>query len=200
MQDSPEWVGRTVGTKKYRPPEMRDGRAATSAIDIYCFGLMAEKLLRQRGRASLDSSPRSDAGRAERRDVKLLHELAAQSTSREPLDRPSAWGLLVRMQRHAGEDVLRCHDPRTLVPLSATPQQPGNHSHGSHSHDSNAEEGGELNGSGGRGSGGREQSHSQRGSREGGSREQRSSERKKRRRSADEAEPHGRAGKRRGGA
>merc|ERR1712087_36357 len=22
-QDSPDWVGRTVGTKKYRPPEMR---------------------------------------------------------------------------------------------------------------------------------------------------------------------------------
>jgi len=47
MQDSSEWVGRTVGTKKYRPPEMRDGRAATSAIDVYCFGLMVEKLLRQ---------------------------------------------------------------------------------------------------------------------------------------------------------
>jgi serine/threonine protein kinase len=36
-----------VGTKKYRPPEMRDGRPATSAVDVFCFGLMVEKLLRQ---------------------------------------------------------------------------------------------------------------------------------------------------------
>lgn len=49
LQDSAEWVGRTVGTKKYRPPEMRDSRPATSAIDVFCFGLMVEKLLRQVG-------------------------------------------------------------------------------------------------------------------------------------------------------
>ena len=53
-QDSNEWLCRTVGTKKYRPPEMKDGRAAQPPIDIYCFGLMIEKLLRQRQRVSID--------------------------------------------------------------------------------------------------------------------------------------------------
>ena len=43
-----------MGTKKYRPPEMKDGRAAQPPIDIYCFGLMIEKLLRQRQRVSID--------------------------------------------------------------------------------------------------------------------------------------------------
>lgn len=92
----------------------------------YLFGGRCTSLSRrsspcpaQRERGSLDSSPRSDDGRAERRDSKLLHEIAAHSTCREPADRPSAWGLLVRLQRHAGEDVARCHDVRTLVPLSA---------------------------------------------------------------------------------
>ena len=54
LQDSNEWLCRTVGTKKYRPPEMKDGRAAQPPIDIYCFGLMIEKLLRQRQRVSMD--------------------------------------------------------------------------------------------------------------------------------------------------
>mmetsp|Transcript_11572 Transcript_11572/g.33444 ORF Transcript_11572/g.33444 Transcript_11572/m.33444 type:complete len:348 (-) Transcript_11572:1319-2362(-) len=118
-QDPSDWVGRTVGTKKYRPPEMRDGRAATSAIDVYCFGLMVHKLLRQRERASLDSPPRSDGGRAERRDCKLLHDVGEHCTQHTPEDRPSAWNLLVRLQKHAGEAVERCNDTRTLVPLSA---------------------------------------------------------------------------------
>ena len=56
--DSPEWVGRTVGTKKYRPPEMRESRAAQPSMDVYCFGQMAEKLLRQRQRGSSDGSER----------------------------------------------------------------------------------------------------------------------------------------------
>lgn len=56
--DSAEWVGRTVGTKKYRPPEMRESRAAQPSMDVYCFGQMAEKLLRQRQRGSSDGSER----------------------------------------------------------------------------------------------------------------------------------------------
>mmetsp|Transcript_46185 Transcript_46185/g.76367 ORF Transcript_46185/g.76367 Transcript_46185/m.76367 type:complete len:344 (+) Transcript_46185:41-1072(+) len=123
-QDSDEWIGRTVGTKKYRPPEMRDGRAASPATDMYCFGLMMDKLLRQRERSSVESSPCSDAGRAERRDVRLLHEVAGQCTKREPTERPSAWSVLMRLQRHAGEDIVRCHDGRQRVPLSGCVEQP----------------------------------------------------------------------------
>lgn len=56
-QDDREWIGRTVGTKKYRPPEMRDGRAAQPALDLYCLGLMCGKLVRQR--RELDSTDES---------------------------------------------------------------------------------------------------------------------------------------------
>lgn len=118
-QDDAEWVSRTVGTKKYRPPEMREGRPAQPALDIYCFGLMVEKLLRQRReRPSADESPRSDSGRHERRDCRLLQELGAHCL-RDPAERPSAWEILVRLQRHLGEDVRRCDAARKRVPLSA---------------------------------------------------------------------------------
>ena len=33
--DSEEWLSRTVGTKKYRPPEMRDGCSAHPSMDVY---------------------------------------------------------------------------------------------------------------------------------------------------------------------
>ena len=52
----------------------------------------------QRDRGSLDSSPRSDDGRAERRDAKLLHDVGNQATAKDPADRPSAWVLLGRLQ------------------------------------------------------------------------------------------------------
>ena len=45
-RDGEEWLSRTVGTKKYRPPEMRDGRRAHGSMDVYCFGLLLEKLVR----------------------------------------------------------------------------------------------------------------------------------------------------------
>ena len=73
--DSAEWVCRTVGTKKYRPPEMRECRPAQPSMDVYCVGLMIEKLLKQRRELLL--SPRSlseergvaERGAAERGDV-----------------------------------------------------------------------------------------------------------------------------------
>jgi serine/threonine-protein kinase 24/25/MST4 len=59
-RDPAEWVCRTVGTKKYRPPEMRDGRQAQPSMDVYCCGLMVEKLLRQRREGEAGSSRRAD--------------------------------------------------------------------------------------------------------------------------------------------
>ena len=93
--DSPEWVGRTVGTKKYRPPEMRESRAAQPSMDVYCFGQMADKMLRQR-----------------------------QCSRRDPAERPTAWKLLQRLLRHCGEESERCDAHRVRVPLSSTPQPP----------------------------------------------------------------------------
>ena len=255
--DAPEWIRRTVGTKKYRPPEMgRDGgRPAHPSMDIYCVGLLIEKLLKQRrerdederdnppqqshhapesshrrsddhreqghrrsddhrhnerdsGRVKYEEPPstsrggRNDSGRDgrendrssrggggggepsgalvprssrdqgggssrgggdgggggqsgrdgggggggnnggssragdagggpsrgggggegdkyERRVVRLLGELASQCTSREPQDRPTAWGLLMRLQRFLGDSQTRCTVPRQNIPLSA---------------------------------------------------------------------------------
>ena len=127
-RDGEEWLSRTVGTKKYRPPEMRDGRRAHCSLDVYCFGLVLEKLVRQRrDRTSSDDSharshrdlPRKDAdsGRHERHDCRLLTDLARQCTSERPHERPTAWTLLQRLQRHCGESVSRCDSARERVPL-----------------------------------------------------------------------------------
>lgn len=62
-QDDREWLGRTVGTKKYRPPEMRDGRVAQPSLDIYCLGLMCGKLVRQRRDLGHDESSNTDEDR-----------------------------------------------------------------------------------------------------------------------------------------
>ena len=152
--DPPEWLSRTVGTKKYRPPEMlRDGSSATPSMDVYCYGLMLEKLVRQRReRPSSDHSEYdAHAGRHERQDCRLLQvcelllplpphpflpsaaircrrtahgsallhaqDLADECTSRVPSERPSAWHLLTKLQRHAGEGISRCETPRERVPL-----------------------------------------------------------------------------------
>jgi serine/threonine protein kinase len=187
--DEPEWVSRTVGTKKYRPPEMRDGKPAQPSMDMYCFGLLVEKLLKQRRERSSDDreaplaserlaerdEPRRDAelrrdaardepprrddrrdhGRDERRDAgrdagrdgggrsdavrdggrerdsgrerdaherranRLLSELATQCTSRETQDRPSAWAVLMRVQRALGDEPSRVDAPRHNIPLNA---------------------------------------------------------------------------------
>ena len=66
--DPPEWVCRTVGTKKYRPPEMRDGRPAHPSMDMFCFGLLIEKLLKQRReRGSDEAAPAERGDEASRR-------------------------------------------------------------------------------------------------------------------------------------
>uniref|UniRef100_A0A7S2DI84 Protein kinase domain-containing protein n=1 Tax=Haptolina brevifila TaxID=156173 RepID=A0A7S2DI84_9EUKA len=118
--DSEEWLSRTVGTKKYRPPEMRDGCSAHPSMDVYCYGLMIEKLVRQRrDRVSSDDSPRSDAGRHERCDSRLLQDMAQQCTAREASERPSAWSLLARLQRFVGDSIARCETERERVPLHA---------------------------------------------------------------------------------
>ncbi len=125
QQDGSEWVGRTVGTKKYRPPEMRDGRRAHPSMDIFCFGLMIEKLLKQRRDrgGSHSDSPHSDAGRHERRDCRLLLDVSQQCTARDPTERPTAWSILLRLQRHVGEETARCDAPRERVPLAPQPRQ-----------------------------------------------------------------------------
>lgn len=121
--DSPEWIGRTVGTKKYRPPEMRDGRVAHASMDMYCYGLMIEKLLKQRrDRGSSDASPRSDTGRHERRDCKLLGELASECLRKDPVERPSAWHVLSKLQRHMGDVTSRCDTRRERIALCSNPQ------------------------------------------------------------------------------
>ncbi|KAL1525549.1 hypothetical protein AB1Y20_020404 [Prymnesium parvum] len=120
--DDREWIGRTVGTKKYRPPEMRDGRPAQPALDVYSLGLMCSKLVRQRRDAhSSDESSLSEDGREERRDMRLLLELSEDCTKSVPSGRPTAWALLSRLQRHMGEEVTRCDAPRSLVPLGRSP-------------------------------------------------------------------------------
>ena len=120
VSDSPEWMGRTVGTKKYRPPEMSGNRPALPSSDMYCFGRMIDKLLRQRARDS--GSSEESSHRSERRDVRLLHDIAAMCMCRQPEERLSAWDVLRKLQRHVGEEVGRCSDERSRVPLSATRQ------------------------------------------------------------------------------
>ena len=127
--DSPEWVGRTVGTKKYRPPEMRESRAALPSMDVYCFGQMADKLLRQRERASSDASESARGHSSEeswhaRTACRVLQEVSQQCTRRDPAERPTAWKLLQRLQRHCGEEPVRCDAHRVRVPLSSAPQPP----------------------------------------------------------------------------
>ena len=198
--DAPEWLRRPVGTKKYRPPEMRDGRPAHPSMDCYCLGLLIEKLLKQRrerggseeplpptertteerrdhgrdgggrdgggrdggrdggrerdagrdrdreapARSSRDgprgdglgrdgrpsagggssrdggqASSRHEEGRHERRTARLLGELATQCTSLEPQDRPTAWAVLMRLQRFVGDETSRCDATRVNIPLSA---------------------------------------------------------------------------------
>ena len=118
--DSDQWLSRTVGTKKYRPPEMRDGRLAHPSMDVYCYGLMVEKVVRQRRdrlSASDDAGGYSDAGRHERCDCRLLSDIAQQCTSRDPSERPSAWSLMLRLQRHAGDGISRCDSARERISL-----------------------------------------------------------------------------------
>jgi len=122
--DSSEWIGRTVGTKKYRPPEMRESRAALPSMDVYCFGQMAEKLLRQRERTSSEGSPRSDDSGHERKATRVLQDVAQQCTRRDPTERPSAWKLLQRLMRHCGDEPQRCDSHRERVALSTMPQEP----------------------------------------------------------------------------
>jgi serine/threonine protein kinase len=140
--DPPDWLCRTVGTKKYRPPEMRDGRPSHPSMDMYCLGLLIEKLLRQRRECDSDEpggekqqeadgareGPREgarDAGReaAARGDAAargVLNELATLCTSREPQERPSAWQVLMRLQRVAyGEATEPCDALRQVIPMSA---------------------------------------------------------------------------------
>lgn len=118
-EDSAQWIARTVGTKKYRPPEMREGRPAHGAMDMFCYGLMIEKLLRQR--RGMGESPCSDAGRHERRDSKLLQDISQQCVNPEPPARPTAWSVLLRLQHHMGEETARCDSVRHTVPLLSTP-------------------------------------------------------------------------------
>ena len=124
-RDSDDWLTRMAGTKKYRPPEMREGRRAHSSMDVYCYGLLLEKLIRQRRDRTFsdDSHGRfrdSEAGRHERHDCRLLADLAKQCTTERPHERPTAWALLQRLQRHAGESVARCDAVRERVPLHET--------------------------------------------------------------------------------
>lgn len=124
--DSSEWVGRTVGTKKYRPPEMRESRAALPSMDVYCFGQMTEKLLRQRERTSSEGSPRSDDDSSyQRNTTRVLQRVAQECTRRDPTERPSVWRLLQRLQRHCSDhEPQRCDSHRERVPLSTIPQEP----------------------------------------------------------------------------
>ena len=107
---------------------MRESRAAQPSMDVYCFGQMAEKLLRQRQRASSDASERghspSEDSWHERTTCRVLQEVAQQCNRRDPAERPTAWKLLQRLLRHCGEESERCDAHRVRVPLSSTPQPP----------------------------------------------------------------------------
>ena len=107
------WGGRW--TKKYRPPEMRDKVAAQPSMDVYCFGLMVDKLLRQRARPSEESGRSSSA--ATSGATACCRSSSPTSTSRDLRDRPHAWSLLARLQRHVGETA-RCDARRERVPPS----------------------------------------------------------------------------------
>ena len=110
---------------------MRDKVAAQPSMDVYCFGLMVDKLLRQRERGLSEESGCSELGRHERRDCLLLQQLADECTSRDPRDRLHAWSLLARLQRHVGEETARCDARRERVPL-LTAQPTAAHLHHPH--------------------------------------------------------------------
>ena len=116
QQDDKEWIGRTVGTRKYRPPEMRDARPAHPALDIYCLGLMIQKLLRQREKRG-GSSEEGRSRSYDRSDTRLLREIADETTASSPAERPSAWEILRRLQDHLGHPLARCKSSRRRVPL-----------------------------------------------------------------------------------
>ena len=103
---------------------MRESRAAHPSMDVYCFGQMVSKLLRQRERTSSEASAHSEDSWHERTACRVLQEAAHQCTRRDPTERPSAWKLLQRLQRHCGEEPVRCDAHRVRVPLSSTPQPP----------------------------------------------------------------------------
>ena len=115
QQDDAEWLGRTVGTRKYRPPEMRDARPAHPALDIYCLGLMIDKLLRQRRKRGGSSS--DDAPVYDRSDTRLLEELAEECTLKDPYARPTAADILRRLQEHLGAPLSRCKSVRRRAAL-----------------------------------------------------------------------------------
>ena len=91
---------------------MRESRAAHPSMDVYCFGQMVSKLLRQRERTSSEASAHSEDSWHERTACRVLQEAAHQCTRRDPTERPSAWKLLLRLQRHCGEEPVRCDSHR----------------------------------------------------------------------------------------
>jgi len=103
---------------------MRESRAAHPSMDVYCFGQMVSKLLRQRERTSSEASAHSEDSWHERTACRVLQEAAHQCTRRDPTERPSAWKLLLRLQRHCGEEPVRCDSHRERVALSTAPQPP----------------------------------------------------------------------------
>lgn len=96
QHDAQEWLHRSVGTKSYRPPEMKlRGRAAGSQ-DIYSLGAMVHKVCRR--------LPKTQSSQEEA-DYRLLSSLGARCLEKEPSARPDAMSLLVELQHHINRPV-----------------------------------------------------------------------------------------------
>jgi len=89
--DQHEWLHRSVGTKSYRPPEMKLRSRAAGSQDIFSLGVMVLKLCR---RLPKQMSPQENA------DLRLLSRLGADCLHKEPTERPDAMTLLRQLQEH----------------------------------------------------------------------------------------------------
>jgi len=89
--DAHEWLHRSVGTKSYRPPEMKSRSRAAGSQDVFSLGVMVLKLCR---RLPKQLTPEENA------DLRLLSRLGADCLQKEPTERPDAMTLLRQLQDH----------------------------------------------------------------------------------------------------
>eukprot|EP00658_Telonema_sp_P-2_P025279 TRINITY_DN20180_c0_g1_i2.p1 TRINITY_DN20180_c0_g1~~TRINITY_DN20180_c0_g1_i2.p1 ORF type:complete len:359 (+),score=85.27 TRINITY_DN20180_c0_g1_i2:151-1227(+) len=89
-QDSSEWLHRSVGTKSYRPPEMKQRSRAAGSQDIFSNGAMTLKLAKK-----LPKTTEQQIG-----DYKLLSRIGAHCLEKDPENRPTAMAVLSALQAH----------------------------------------------------------------------------------------------------
>lgn len=88
--DTHEWLCRSVGTKSYRPPEMKQRGRAHGSQDIYSLGVMLLKLAKKLPRHTTE----------DQKDYKILSHVASECRILEPESRPEASQILVELLHH----------------------------------------------------------------------------------------------------